>query len=140
MPTIRLGEIAVARSGDKGAGANVGIIARWPAAYPVLLRHLTAERVAEFFAPLSVGTVTRYRLDNLEAMNFLLPNILAGGGSRNLRIDAQGKALGQAILELELEVSDDEFAAMFAGRSMTTAEPVATRTGTIDQAKRGAPR
>jgi hypothetical protein len=106
MSKVRLGTIAYARSGDKGAGANVGVIARTPADYEVLRRRLTAERVEAFFRPLGVGKVVRYELPNLGALNFLLPNILDGGGSLSLRIDAQGKALGQALLEMELDVPE----------------------------------
>lgn len=106
MP-IRLGRLALARSGDKGAAANIGVIARWPAAYEILLRELTAERVEAFFKPMGVGKVVRYELPNLGALNFVLPEVLSGGGSVSLRIDAQGKALGQAILEMPIDVSDD---------------------------------
>lgn len=104
MKRIRLGEIAYARSGDKGAGANIGVIARTPAAFVLLHEHLTAEKVAEFFAAMSPGKVIRYDLPNLGALNFVLPTVLNGGGSVSLRVDAQGKALGQAILEMVLEV------------------------------------
>jgi hypothetical protein len=104
--TVRLGDIAYARSGDKGAGANVGVIARTPAAFAHLRRHLTAEAVEAFFKPLGVGRVVRYELANLGALNFVLPNILDGGGSMSLRIDAQGKALGQALLEMELPLPE----------------------------------
>lgn len=103
----RLGDIAVARSGDKGSGANVGVIARVPEAYPVLREHLTARRVEEFFSPLGVQNVQRFEIPNLGALNFLLPGVLAGGGSRSLRIDAQGKTLGQALLEMPIEVADE---------------------------------
>jgi len=100
--TIRLGDIAHARSGDKGSSANVGIIAYTPEGYTFLQRALTEERVEEYFKPLGPTKVTRYELPNLGALNFLLEGVLAGGGSRSLRVDAQGKALGQAILELML--------------------------------------
>jgi len=100
---MRLGEIAHARSGDKGTGANIGIIARAPEHYQHLAQHLTADRVAQYFAAMQPGAVTRYELPNLHALNFVLPNILAGGGSRSLRIDAQGKALGQVLLEIDIE-------------------------------------
>lgn len=106
MPLIRLADLAHARSGDKGAGANVGVIARSPEAYELLRRHLTAERVEAYFRPLGVGAVTRYELPNLHALNFLLPGVLDGGGSLTLRTDAQGKALGQALLEMTLELPD----------------------------------
>ncbi len=98
----RLGDIAYARSGDKGTGANIGILAHDEAGYARLERELTAERVAAYFAPMKPGSVKRYELPNLLALNFVLPEILAGGGSRSLRIDAQGKALGQVLLEMEL--------------------------------------
>jgi hypothetical protein len=106
MSKVRLGTIAYARSGDKGAGANVGVIARTPADYDVLRRSLAAERVEAFFRPLGAGRVVRYELPNLGALNFILPNILDGGGSLSLRIDAQGKGLGQALLEMELEIPE----------------------------------
>jgi hypothetical protein len=112
MPTIRLGEIAYARSGDKGAAANVGVIAQTAAAYDLLRRELTAQRVEKFFKPLGVGAVTRFELPNLQALNFLLPAVLDGGGSLSLRIDPQGKALGQAILEMRLEVSEADRSAV----------------------------
>jgi len=105
LKTIRLGDIAYARSGDKGAGANVGVIARSPAEYELLRRHLTASVVEKYFKPMGVGTVVRYELPNLGALNFVLPKILDHGGSLSLRIDAQGKALGQALLEMQLELS-----------------------------------
>ena len=107
MAIIRVGQIAHARSGDKGSSANVGVIANTPAGYGFLREHLTAHCVQAFFEMMGVGQVVRYELPNLGALNFILPNILDGGGSMNLRIDAQGKALGQALLEMMLDVPDD---------------------------------
>jgi hypothetical protein len=106
MTRIPLRELAVARSGDKGGSANVGVVARTPAAYKLLCERLTADVVESYFRPLGVGTVVRYELPNLEALNFILTGVLGGGGSRSLRIDAQGKALGQALLELPIDVPD----------------------------------
>ena len=100
---IPLREIAFARSGDKGNSANVAVFARTPAAYAWLRENLPAARVEEFFRPLGVGAVVRYDVPNLEALNFILPHVLGGGGSRSLRIDAQGKALGMALLELPID-------------------------------------
>jgi hypothetical protein len=107
MARVKLREIARARSGDKGSGANVGIIAYSSEGYSFLEEALTAETVEDFFKGMGVGEVTRYLLPNLEAMNFLLPDILAGGGSRSLRVDAQGKTLGMALLEMDIDVPDD---------------------------------
>jgi hypothetical protein len=58
---------------------------------------------------MGVGTVARYELPNLGALNFILPGILAGGGSVSLRSDAQGKALGQQLLEMRLPIADANF-------------------------------
>ena len=107
---IRLGEIAYARSGDKGSGANVGVIAHTPEGFDYLREALPASRVEKFFKRLGVGKVVRYDLPNLHAFNFILPAVLAGGASRSLRTDAQGKALGQALLEMELEILENDLA------------------------------
>ena len=95
-------EFAHARSGDKGNHANIGVIAYQQQDYDHLCRHLTAERVAEFFATLHPVRVERFELPKLWAINFMLYDCLAGGASRSLRIDTQGKLLGTAILELRL--------------------------------------
>ena len=102
MKTIHLHDIARARSGDKGRGANIGVLANSDADYALLREHLTAERVRMFFAALDPGEVVRYELPNLNALNFVLPTILGEGGRRSLRIDAQGKALGQVLLEMAI--------------------------------------
>ena len=109
MRKICLGQIAHTRSGDKGSHANVSVIARKEARYELLREVLSAERVEAYFKPMEVGKVIRYELPNLAALNFILTGILDGGGSINLRTDAQGKALGQALLEMELDVPDELF-------------------------------
>ena len=108
MPvTIPLRQLATARSGDKGNHANIGIVARSPEAYEVLRRELTAERVGQFFQNLGVSRVERYELPKVQALNFVLYDALAGGASRSLRLDTQGKLLGTAVLDLELTSEDD---------------------------------
>jgi len=102
--SIRLSDIAFARSGDKGSASNVAVFARNPEHYPVLVEKLTEATVADFFRALGPERVTRYEVPNLHALNFVIDGVLDGGGSRSLRIDSQGKALGQAILELELHL------------------------------------
>jgi len=101
---IPLRSIAFARSGDKGDSANIAVFGRSAAAYSWLRDHLTAAVVEEYFRPLGVGRVARYDVPNLEALNFLLPHVLGGGGSRSLRIDSQGKTLGMALLEMNVDV------------------------------------
>ena len=98
--------LAHARSGDKGDTANVGVIARRPEYYPLLVRELTVERVAAHFAGMLTGGVERFELPNLGALNFLLHGALGGGGTVSLKTDAQGKTLSTALLRLEIEVPD----------------------------------
>src|ERR1043165_5048455 len=89
---------------------RLGEIARPPQGFAVFRNCLSAARVEKFFKPLGVRKVIRYELPNLGALNFLLPGVLAGGASRSLRTDAQGKALGQAILEMKLMISEKDLA------------------------------
>lgn len=108
--TVRLSEIAHARSGDKGDISNVGVIALKPAYYPILLREVTAGRVKKHFGSLVLGEVTRFELPNLAAINFVMEQALDGGGTISLRTDAQGKTHGAALLRMEVEVSQNELA------------------------------
>jgi hypothetical protein len=102
----RLIELAHARSGDKGDTANIGVIARRPEYYPILVRELTTDRVARHFAGMITGGVERYELPNLHALNFLLRGALGGGGTLSLKTDAQGKTLSTALLRMEIEVAE----------------------------------
>ncbi len=107
MPQVLLSRIAMARSGDKGEGSNVGVIARSDAAYRFLRDHLTAEVVQRHMAGINRGGVVRYEADNLRVLNFLLEDSLGGGGSASLKTDAQGKTHGLALLRLKLDVPED---------------------------------
>jgi hypothetical protein len=100
--SIRLGQIALTRSGDKGNHANLGVVAHSAADYEFLRAELTSRRVSEFFAGLGPTRVERYELPRIWALNFVLFDCLAGGGSRSLRIDSQGKLLGPAAQDLPL--------------------------------------
>jgi hypothetical protein len=102
---VPLGRIAHARSGDKGDVCNIGVIALSPELYPEIVRELTAERVGEFFRSLAKGKVTRYRLDNLGALNFTMQQALGGGGTLSLQLDNQGKTASQGLLTMEIEVA-----------------------------------
>jgi len=103
--SIRLGDLAHARSGDKGNSANIGVVAREDRGFEFLKIHLTEGAVAAYLTPLHVGRVCRYELSNLLAFNFVIDRALGGGASRSLRLDTQGKALATALLEMRLPVS-----------------------------------
>jgi len=110
MPKVPLSRIATARSGDKGAGSNVGVMARSDSAYAFLKERLQAETVRRHMSGLNAGAVKRYEADNLRLLNFILEDSLGGGGSASLRTDAQGKTHGLAVLRLVLDVPESVLA------------------------------
>jgi hypothetical protein len=101
-----LSEIAHGRSGDKGNHANVAVIAYTDAGFAWIKQHLIAEVVAAYFAPLGASKVERFEAANVRALNFMLYDVLAGGASRSLRTDTQGKTLALALLRMEVEWED----------------------------------
>jgi hypothetical protein len=107
MSSICLADIAHGRSGDKGNHANVAIIAYTPQGYEWLRENLTAGMVARYFTPLGPSGVRRYEARNLLGLNFVLYDVLAGGASRSLRIDTQGKTLALALLRMPIDPGAD---------------------------------
>ena len=108
MIKIQLKDIVYSRSGDKGDISNIAVIAKESRFYPLLQKHLTADRVKEFFGEIVKGNVERYEVRTLHAMNFVLRNSLGGGATRSLRSDFTGKTMCQAILRLHLEVEEGD--------------------------------
>lgn len=100
---VHLSDIAHGRSGDKGNHANIAIIAYTEAGFAWLREHLTADVVQAYFKDFGPARVVRYEAPNLLALNFLLYDVLAGGASRSLRSDTQGKTLALALLRIPLE-------------------------------------
>jgi len=100
---MRLSDIAHGRSGDKGNHANIAIIAYRPEGFAWLREHLTVEKVRAYFASLGPSRVERFEAANLHALNFVLYDILAGGASRSLRSDTQGKTFASALLQMPID-------------------------------------
>lgn len=103
---IQLNQISHARSGDKGDTGNVGVIARKPEYYSLLVKYLTEERVKKHFEGICLGEVERFELPNIGALNFLLHNSLGGGGTKSLKNDAQGKTFSSVMLRMEIEIEE----------------------------------
>jgi hypothetical protein len=103
---MKLREIAHSRTGDKGNTSNISVIAFEERHYPLLERHITAERVTAHFAEIAQGEVTRYELPKIGALNFVLRDALGGGVTRSLALDAHGKGLSSAMLDLDLPDED----------------------------------
>ncbi|MEP1152749.1 MAG: hypothetical protein ABJH08_13560 [Balneola sp.] len=107
MPQVKLLKIAHGRSGDKGNGSNVGIIARHPDIYPFLKKVLTSEKVKEHMKYVCKGDVERYELPNIGALNFILNESLGGGGTVSLKLDAQGKTHASQVLRMDIDVPEE---------------------------------
>ena len=101
---MRLRAIAHSRTGDKGDTSNISVIAYDAKDYPLLERHVTAERVKEHFAEIVQGEVFRYALPDLGALNFVMHRALGGGVTRSLALDAHGKSRSSLLLEMEIEL------------------------------------
>jgi hypothetical protein len=121
MESLRLSDIAHGRSGDKGNHANIAILAYTPQGHAWLRQHLTADVVGDYFRALNPSRVVRYEAANLLALNFLLYDILAGGASRSLRIDTQGKTLAVTLLRMPLPPID-AVSSMLRPKARTTHE------------------
>ncbi len=101
--TMKVLDIAWARSGDKGNICNIGVMAKSPELYAVLKEKLTAERVKAHFGELVRGPVVRYEWDALESLNFVCHEALDGGAARSMRMDTLGKNFSGHLLRLELD-------------------------------------
>jgi hypothetical protein len=104
--TVPLSRLCLARSGDKGDTANVGVIARTPAVYAWMVDHINPEFVKGRFGEMVKGDVERSEVPNLLAVNFLLHESLGGGGTLSLLVDAQGKTYAQYLLAAPVEVPE----------------------------------
>ena len=107
---VPLVKLAWARSGDKGNHANIGVIARRPEYLPFINAALGEEAVADYMQHVldpDTGSVSRWSLPGMNAFNFLLKNALGGGGIASLRIDPQGKAFAQQLLDMPVMVSEE---------------------------------
>jgi hypothetical protein len=103
---MKLREIAHSRTGDKGDTSNISVIAFDPANFELLKREVTPERVRTLFAGVVHGEVVRYELPNIAALNFVMKHALGGGVTRSLALDAHGKSLSSALLDLDISIAD----------------------------------
>ena len=102
MSNIQLRQLAYARSGDKGDVCNIGLLAFDRANYELIRKYVTPERVKAHFGDMVKGDVEIYEMPNIDALEIILRNALDGGATRTLRFDQTGKAMGTALLRLEI--------------------------------------
>ena len=116
--TVPLWRAAHGRTGDKGNRANISVVAWTPELYPLLIEQLTEAAVAQAFAHRRPSRVRRFELPNLQAMNFVLDDVLDGGVNDALNLDTHGKALSFWLLDLPIEVPAG-LAPLLAGPALT---------------------
>ncbi|MBI1878177.1 MAG: hypothetical protein HYR94_08125 [Chloroflexi bacterium] len=104
MQKVQLRQLAYVRSGDKGDICNIGLLALNAENYEVIRREVTPERVKAFYGDMVKGPVKIYELPNIHALEIVLHNALDGGATRTLRFDQTGKAMGTALLRMEVAV------------------------------------
>jgi len=104
--TVKLREIAFARSGEKGNTSNVGVVPFDGKNYDLLVKQLTVEKVKERYKGLVRGPIVRYELPGIQAINFVMSDALQGGVSRSLNLDVHGKNRSRLILEMDIELDE----------------------------------
>jgi hypothetical protein len=112
MKRIQLREVAHARSGEKGNAANISVVAFNESDYPILRDQVTVDSVTRLYGPITKGSIVRYEVPGIAALNFVLNDVLEGGRSRTLAFDESGKALSSLMLTMDVEVPD-----AYVGRS-----------------------
>jgi len=108
---VPLIDLALARSGDKGNHCNIGVIARHKAFLPFIEAALTPDKISHYFNHLLADNsqIHCYQLPGIQALNILIENSLAGGGMASLRIDPQGKAIAQQLLDMPIAINTKLF-------------------------------
>lgn len=99
---MKLRDIAHSRTGDKGDISNISVIAFDEKHYPLIEAYVTPERVKEHFSEVVRGEVVRYTIPGIGALNFVMQKALGGGVTRSLALDAHGKCLASALLDLDM--------------------------------------
>jgi hypothetical protein len=102
-----LREIAHSRAGDKSNISNLSLIPYERKYYDLLKKVVTADIVKDYFKGICFGKVTRFDLDAMGAMNFVLEEALDGGNTRSLRVDGYGKSLSAYLLSMYVDIPDN---------------------------------
>ena len=105
---IKLIDICYYRSGDKGDISNIGLMAKTEKAYEIIKREVTPERIKAHFRGWVKGDIIIYPMDNLQSLEIMLYKALGGGATKTLRIDQTGKAMGNALVKMEIEVDESD--------------------------------
>ena len=97
-----LKEIAHSRTGDRGNISVISVIAYQQEDYKLIKEKVTVEKLKDYFKDIVHGKITRYEIESIGALNFVMEDALGGGVTRSLAIDMHGKTLGSALLEMKI--------------------------------------
>ena len=98
----KLYDLAHCRAGDKGETSILSVIAYRPEDYPLLAERVTVDAVRKHLRGIVQGEIHRYELPNLGALQFVCAYSLNGGVTTSLALDAHGKSLSSALLEMTI--------------------------------------
>ena len=98
----KLHELAHCRAGDKGDTSILSLIAYRAEDYPLLAERVTVDAVRKHLQGIVMGDIRRYELPALWALQFVCERSLCGGVTTSLGLDAHGKSLSYALLELNV--------------------------------------
>lgn len=104
---VPLYRVAHSRAGDKGNRSNISVIAWRSEWFGLLVNQLTEHRVNAHFRDRNPSSVQRFVLPKVQALNFVIDDVLDGGVNRSLNLDSHGKALSFHLLDLKVEVPDE---------------------------------
>jgi hypothetical protein len=107
MTKTMLREIAHSRAGDKSNISNISLIPYNRKYYELLKKEVTPQVVKDYFKGICFGKVTRFELDGIGSLNFVLEEALDGGNTRSLRVDGYGKSLSSYLLSMLVEIPED---------------------------------
>jgi hypothetical protein len=99
----RLYDVAHCRAGDKGNTSILSVIAYRDSDYRLLVERVTVEAVARHMRGIVNGEIRRYELPTLGALQFVCEHALSGGVTTSLALDAHGKSLSYALLEMPID-------------------------------------
>ena len=99
---MKLYEIAHSRAGDKGNTLTLSLIPYKDEDYDFLREKITVERVKEHFREIVKGEIVRYEMPNISSLLFVCEDALSGGVTTSLVMDAHGKTLSFALLQMDV--------------------------------------
>jgi hypothetical protein len=98
----KLHELAHCRAGDKGDTSILSLIAYRTEDYPLLAERVTVDAVRRHLQGIVQGEIRRNELPGLGALQFVCARALNGGVTTSLALDAHGKSLSYALLEMSV--------------------------------------